>query len=112
MAISLGADQFVIDGITPKVDTARAEERASEAAEREDETCRLAALESGAGKLEEKLLKGLFRMRRREGSGISSDGRQAAPSALANRLKTIGLHLEPTLESQIESSELRGAVPN
>jgi hypothetical protein len=54
------------------------EEGASEGAERPDELAGIVALESGPGKLQEKLLEGFVRLRRVAGPRISSVGCQCA----------------------------------
>ena len=55
------------------------EEGASEGTERPDEVAGIAALKSGPGKLQEKLLEGLVRLRRVAGTRISGVGCQCAP---------------------------------
>jgi len=55
------------------------EEGASEGAEGPDKLAGIAALKSGPGKLQEKLLKSLVRLRRVPGPRISSMGCQCAP---------------------------------
>ncbi len=57
------------------------EESASEGAERADELAGIVALESGAGKFQEKLLEGVLKLRRVPGLRISGVGCQCAPSA-------------------------------
>jgi hypothetical protein len=84
------------------------EEGASEGAEGSDELAGIAALKSGPGKLQEKLLERRIRLRRGAGTRISGVGCQWTPIALAKRLKTIELHIKRTLDSQIESRIMRG----
>jgi hypothetical protein len=57
-----GSDEFAVGRATPKVGAAGMEEGAGEGAERSDELAGIAALKSGAGKLQEKLLEGLVRL--------------------------------------------------
>jgi hypothetical protein len=111
IGVGFGSDEFAVGRATPKVGAAGMEEGAGEGAERSDELAGIAALKSGAGKLQEKLLEGLVRLRRVSRLGISGVGCQWAPIASAKRLKTIELHSKRTLDSQIESREYRGAVP-
>ena len=87
------------------------EKGASESAEGSDELAGIGALKSGPGKLQEKLLEGLVRLRRVAGTRVSGVGCQWRTNRLAKRLKTLGLHKNGTLDSQIESSEYGGAVP-
>ena len=107
IAVGFRSDEFTVGGTAPKVGTAGVEERASEDAERQDELAGIAALKRGPGKLQEKLLERLIRVRRFAGTRISGVGCQCAPSGSAKRLKTIELHIKRTLDSQIESRELR-----
>jgi hypothetical protein len=74
-------------------------------AKRENELLPIAVLKSPAGKFQQQLLEGLLRVRRRDRQGVSGDGRQPHLPQLAKQLKTIGLHLKRTLDSQIESRE-------
>ena len=69
----------------------------------------VAALKSGTGKFEEQLLERLVRLRHVAGTRISGAGCQWPPIAEAKRLKTIGLLIKATLDSQIESSEYETA---
>ena len=84
------------------------EEGASEGAEGSDELAGIGTLKSGPGKLQEKLLEGLVRLRRVAGTRVSGVGCQWRTNRLAKRLKTLGLHKNGTLDSQIESSEYEG----
>jgi hypothetical protein len=98
-------DELSIRGVTPEVSSVGAEESPGQAAEQDENLAGIIALKSSLCELKEKALEGLFRMRLGERSGISLAHRQCAPSTLAKQLKTIELHLEPTLNSQIESRE-------
>ena len=91
VGIGFGPDELTAGGATPKVSAAGMEESAREGAEGADELAGIAALESGPGKLQEELLKGLVRLRRVPGLRISIIAGQCAPFALAKRLKTIVL---------------------
>jgi hypothetical protein len=84
------------------------EERASKGAEGPDQMAGIGALKSGPGKLQEKLLERLVRLRRIAGTRVSGVGCQWRTNRLAKRLKTLGLHKNGTLDSQIESSEYEG----
>jgi hypothetical protein len=110
--IGFGTHQLAVRGATPIVGAAGLEEGASEDTKDSNELAGIVALKSGAGKLEEKLLERLVRLRRRAGPRISRIGCQRAPNRLAKRLKTIELHLKATLDSQIESREYGVAVPS
>jgi hypothetical protein len=81
VAVGFGSDEFAIGGATPKIGAAGMEEGASEGAEGPDELAGIAALESGPGKLQEKLLEGLVRLRLVAGTRISGVGCQWAPIA-------------------------------
>jgi len=108
VGVGLGSDQLTVGGPTPKVGAAGMEEGASEGAEGPDEVAGIGALKGGAGKLQEKLLEGLVRLRRVARARFSSVGCQWRTNRLAKRLKTLGLHKNGTLDSQIESSEYEG----
>jgi len=77
--IGFGSDQLTVSGATPIVGAAGLEERAREDAKRPDELAGIAALKSGPGKLQEKLLERLVRLRRIAGPRISGVGCQRAP---------------------------------
>jgi len=104
----LCSDELTVGGATPKVGAAGMEEGASEGAEGPDEVAGIGALKGGPGKLQEKLLEGLVRLRRVAGTRFSGVGCQWRTNRLAKRLKTLGLHKNGTLDSQIESSEYEG----
>jgi len=108
VGVGLGSDELTVGGATPKVGAAGTEESASEGAEGPDELAGIGALKSGPGKLQEKLLEGLVRLRRVAGTRVSGVGCQWRTNRLAKRLKTLGLHKNGTLDSQIESSEYEG----
>lgn len=79
VAVGFGSDEFTVWGTTPKVGTAGVEKNASEGAKRQDELAGIAALKSGPGKLQEKLLESLVRLRRVAGNRISGVSYQCAP---------------------------------
>jgi hypothetical protein len=81
VAVGFGSDELTVGGTTPKVGAAGMEEGAGEGAEGQDELAGIAALESGPGKIAEKLLEGLLRLRRFVGPRISGVGCQWAPIA-------------------------------
>ena len=108
IGVCLCSDELTVGGATPKVGAAGTEESASEGAEGPDELAGIGALKSGPGKLQEKLLEGLVRLRRVAGTRVSGVGCQWRTNRLAKRLKTLGLHKNGTLDSQIESSEYEG----
>jgi hypothetical protein len=81
VAVGFGSDELTVGGATPKVGAAGMEEGASEGGEGQDELAGIAALESGPGKLQEKLLESLVRLRRVAGTRISGVGCQWAPIA-------------------------------
>jgi len=78
VALGFGSDEFPVEGAAPKIGAAGMEEGASEGAEGPDELAGIAALKSGPGKLQEKLLEGLVRLRRVAGLRISGVGCQYA----------------------------------
>ena len=108
VGVGLSSDELTVGGATPKISAARMKEGASEGAEGPDELAGIGALKSGPGKLQEKLLEGLVRLRRVAGTRVSGVGCQWRTNRLAKRLKTLGLHKNGTLDSQIESSEYEG----
>jgi len=67
------------------------EEGASKGAEGPDQLAGIGALKSGPGKLQEKLLERLVRLRRIAGTRVSAVGCQWRTNRLAKRLKTLGL---------------------
>jgi len=81
VAVGFGSDELTVGGATPKVGAAGMEEGASEGAEGQDELAGIAALKSGPGKLQEKLLESLLRLRRVPWLRISGVGFQRAPFA-------------------------------
>jgi len=81
IALGFGSGELTVGGATPKVDVAGMEEGASEGAERPDEMAGIAALKSGPGKLQKKLLESVLRLRRVSGSRISGVNCQCAPFA-------------------------------
>jgi len=91
ISIGLCSDQLTVGGATPKVGAARMEEGASKGAEGPDQLAGIGALKSGPGKLQEKLLERLVRLRRIAGTRVSAVGCQWRTNRLAKRLKTLGL---------------------
>ena len=81
VAIGFGSDEFTVGGTTPKISAAGVKEGAREGAERPDDLAGIAALKSGPGKLQEKLLESLVRLRHAAGTRITGVGCQWAPSA-------------------------------
>jgi hypothetical protein len=79
IGIGFSSDEITVGGVAPKVSAAGLEEGASEGAEGPDELAGIAALKSGPGKLQEKLLERLVRLRRVAGTRISGGGCQWAP---------------------------------
>jgi hypothetical protein len=108
IGVSLGSDELTVGGATPEVGTTGTKEGASKGAEGADQLAGIGALKSGPGKLQEKLLEGLVRLRRVAGTRFSGVGCQWRTNRLAKRLKTLGLHKNGTLDSQIESREYQG----
>ena len=108
ISVGLCSDELTVGGATPKVGAASMEEGASMGAEGPDQLAGIGALKSGPGKLQEKLLERLVRLRRIAGTRFSGVGCQWRTNRLAKRLKTLGLHKNGTLDSQIESSEYEG----
>jgi hypothetical protein len=105
IGVGLSSNELAVGGTTPKVGAAGMEEGASECAEGPYELAGIAALKSGTGKLQEKLLERLVRLRRIAGTRFSGVGCQWRTNRLAKRLKTIELLIKRTLDSQIESRE-------
>ena len=83
VAIGFGPYELTAGGATPKVSAAGMEESTSEGAEGADELAGITALKSGPGKLQEKLLKCLVRLRRVAGLRISVIACQCAPFAFS-----------------------------
>ncbi len=78
-AIGFGSNQFTVRGATPIIGAAGTEEDASQCAERQNELAGLAALESGAGKPQQKLLEILLRLRPVPRFRISHESCQHTP---------------------------------
>jgi hypothetical protein len=108
VGVGLCSDELTVGGATPKVGSAGVEEGTSEGAEGPYELAGIGALKSGPGKLQEKFLERLVRLRRVAGTRVSGMGCQWRTNRIAKRLKTLGLHKNGTLDSQIESSEYEG----
>jgi hypothetical protein len=81
VGVGLCSDELTVGGATPKVGAAGMEEGASESAEGPYELAGIGALKSGPGKLQEKLLERLVRLRRIAGTRFSGVGCQCAPIA-------------------------------
>jgi hypothetical protein len=81
IAVGFSPGKLAVGGIIPKVGAAGMEETASEDAERPDEMAGIAALKSGLGKLQKKLLERLVRLRRVPTPRISTVNCQCAPFA-------------------------------
>ena len=81
VGVGLRSDEFTVCGATPKVGAAGMEESASQGAEGPDELAGIGALKRGRGKLQEKLLERLVRLRRIAGTRFSAVGCQCAPIA-------------------------------
>ena len=79
--IGLRSDELTVRGATPKVGSARLKEGASTGAKGPDQVARIGALKRGPGKLQEKLLERLVRLRRIAGTRFSAVGCQCAPIA-------------------------------
>jgi hypothetical protein len=103
IGVGFGSNQFTFGGTAPIIGSAGLEKAAGKYAKGTDELARIAALKSGPGKLQKKLLESLLRLRRAIWTRISGVAYQSTPVILAKRLKTIGLHSKRTLDSQIES---------
>jgi len=78
-SVGFGSDEFAVRRATPIVGAAGLEERARQDAKSPDELAGIAALKSGPGKLQEKLLERLVRLRRIAGLRISGVNCQRAP---------------------------------
>jgi hypothetical protein len=81
IAVRFGSDEFTVGGATPKVDVAGMEKGAGEGAKRPEEMAGIAALKSGPGELQKKVLESLIRLRRLSGPRISCVNCQCAPFA-------------------------------
>jgi hypothetical protein len=81
IGVCFGSDKFAIGRVTPKVSAAGTEEGASQGAEGPDEMAGIVALKSGPGKLQEKLLECLVRLRRIARTRFSAVDCQCAPIA-------------------------------
>lgn len=107
-SIGLGAEQAAIGSSAPVINSFHLEESTRKAAEGADHLARVGASGSGMGEIEQEFLERLVRMRRRA-------RRESRVSVLrvqsfrqpAKRLKIIGLPIEPTLRSQIESRKYK-----
>ena len=81
VGIGLCSDELTVRGATPKVGSAGFEEGASKGAKGPDQLAGIGALKSGPGKLQEKLLERLVRLRRNARTRFSAVGCQCAPIA-------------------------------
>jgi hypothetical protein len=81
VGVGLCSDEFTVCGATPKVGSAGLEEGASKGAKGPDQLAGIGALKSGPGKLQEKLLERLVRLRRIARTRFSAVGCQCAPIA-------------------------------
>ena len=81
LGVGFRSDELTVGGATPKVGSAGLKEGASKDAEGPDELARIAALKSGPGKLQKKLLERLVRLRRIARTRFSGVGCQCAPIA-------------------------------
>lgn len=81
VSIGLCSDQLTVDRATPKVGSAGLEEGASKGAKGPDQLAGIGALKSGPGKLQEKLLECLVRLRRIARTRFSAVDCQCAPIA-------------------------------
>jgi len=81
VSIGLGSDELTVGRATPKVRSAGLEEGASKGAKGPDQLARIGALKSGPGKLQEKVLECLVRLRRIARTRFSAVGSQCAPIA-------------------------------
>jgi hypothetical protein len=82
VGVGLCSDKLTVGGAAPKVGSAGLEEGASKGAKGPDQLAGIGALKSGPGKLQEKLLERLVRLRRIAGTRFSAVGCQCAPIAL------------------------------
>ena len=80
-SIGLCSDELTVGRATPKVGSARLEEGSSKGAKGPDQLAGIGALKSGPGKLQEKLLERLVRLRRIARTRFSAVGCQCAPIA-------------------------------
>jgi hypothetical protein len=78
-AIGFGSDEFAVGGKPPKISAASVKIGAGESAKRQDELTGIVVVKCGPGKLQEKLLESLVRVRRVAGTRISGVGCQCAP---------------------------------
>jgi len=111
LGVGFSSDHFAIAGTGPIVGAAGAKKSTAEHTKGLDQLAGIAALKGSPGKFQKKPLEGLLRLRRVIWIRISWIAYQECTSNPAKRLKTIGLHLETTLDSQIESREYAGEVP-
>ena len=81
IGVGLGSDELTVRGATPKVGSARLEEGSSKGAKGPDQLAGIGALKSGPGKLQEKFLERLVRLRRIARTRFSAVGCQCAPIA-------------------------------
>jgi hypothetical protein len=81
VSIGLCSDELTVGRATPKVGSARLEEGASKGAKGPDQLAGIGALKSGPGKLQEKLLECLVRLRRIARTRYSAVDCQCAPIA-------------------------------
>jgi hypothetical protein len=81
IGVGFGSDEFAIRVTTPKVCPTGMEKGAGERAKGSDELAGVAALKSGSGKLQKKLLEGFVRLRRAAGNRVSNGGSQWPPIA-------------------------------
>ena len=81
VSIGLGSDKLTVGRATPKVGSAGLEEGASQGAKGSDQLAGIGALKSGPGKLQEKLLECLVRLRRIARTRFSAVDCQCAPIA-------------------------------
>src|ERR1700732_3996064 len=81
VGVGLGSDELTARGATPKGGSAGLEEGASKGAKGPDQLAGIGALKSGPGKLQEKLLERLVRLRRIARTRFSAVGCQGAPIA-------------------------------
>jgi hypothetical protein len=84
IGVGFGSDEFAIGSATPEVGAASLEEGTSKGAKGSDELTGITALKSGSGKLQEKFLERLVRLRRADRTRISGVGSQWPPSAWLN----------------------------
>ena len=111
IGVGLGADEGAVGGKIPEISAAGMKVRTGEGAKEAKELGGIVDLERGVGKFQEKVLERLVRLRRVAGRRNSRGRCQWVTNVFAKQLKTIGLHIKPTLDSQIESREYEGVVP-